>query len=135
MAPFVKYDYILREIAASMDLDEDKILNDPREAVIQAKMMPEIAALMPQQQEDLQQRRAAFRAYKIQPAVVVTSGQETLWSQKQTALSVLVGVQMVVTHHPRGSQFSNLLGRASSKTQRKSRSKLEPHFRKLSWMF
>lgn len=106
MAPFVKYDYILREIAASMDLDEDKILNDPREAVIQAKMMPEIAALMPQQQEDLQQRRAAFRAYKIQPAVVVTSGQETLWSQKQTALSVLVGVQMVVTHHPKGSQFN-----------------------------
>lgn len=34
MQPFVKYDYILREIAASMDLDEDKILNDPREAVI-----------------------------------------------------------------------------------------------------
>ena len=48
MAPFVKYDYILREIAASMDLDEDKILNDPREAVIQAKMMAEIQALMPQ---------------------------------------------------------------------------------------
>ena len=38
MAPFVKYDYVLREIAASMDLDEDKILNDPREAEIQAKM-------------------------------------------------------------------------------------------------
>lgn len=49
MAPFVKYDYILREIAASMDLDEDKILNDPREAAIQATMMAEIAALMPQQ--------------------------------------------------------------------------------------
>jgi len=48
MAPFVKYDYILREIAASMDLDEDKILNDPREAAIQAKMMAEIAAMMPQ---------------------------------------------------------------------------------------
>ncbi len=29
MAPFVKYDYILRELAASMDLDEDLILNDP----------------------------------------------------------------------------------------------------------
>jgi hypothetical protein len=38
MAPFVKYDYVLREIAASMDLDEDKILNDPREAEIQAKI-------------------------------------------------------------------------------------------------
>ena len=48
MAPFVKYDYILRELAASMDLDEDKILNDPREAAIQAKMMAEIAAMMPQ---------------------------------------------------------------------------------------
>ena len=47
MAPFVKYDYILRELAASMDLDEDKILNDPREAVIQAKMMSEIQAMMP----------------------------------------------------------------------------------------
>ena len=49
MAPFVKYDYILRELATSMDLDEDKILNDQREAVIQAKMIAEIQALMPQQ--------------------------------------------------------------------------------------
>jgi hypothetical protein len=48
MAPFVKYDYILRELAASMDLDEDKILNDPREAAIQQKMMAEIQAMMPQ---------------------------------------------------------------------------------------
>ena len=49
MAPFVKYDYILRELASSMDLDEDKILNDPREAAIQQKMMAEIRALMPEQ--------------------------------------------------------------------------------------
>ena len=49
MAPFVKYDYILRELASSMDLDEDKILNDPREAAIQQKMMAEIQALMPEQ--------------------------------------------------------------------------------------
>jgi len=48
MQPFVKYDYILRELAASMDLDEDKILNDPREALIQAKMMAEIQEMMPQ---------------------------------------------------------------------------------------
>ncbi len=48
MAPFVKYDFILRELAASMDLDEDKIMNDPREAMIQAKMMAEIQAMMPQ---------------------------------------------------------------------------------------
>jgi hypothetical protein len=49
MASFVKYDYILREMAASLDLDEDKILNDPREAMLQAKMMQEIAKMMPQQ--------------------------------------------------------------------------------------
>jgi len=48
MQPFVKYDYILRELAASMDLDEDKILNDPREALVQAKMMAEIQEMMPQ---------------------------------------------------------------------------------------
>ena len=47
MQPFVKNDYILREIAASMDLDEDKILNDPKEAAIQAKMMVEVQAMMP----------------------------------------------------------------------------------------
>ena len=47
MAPFVKYDYVLRELAASMDLDEDKILNDQREAIIQAKMMAEIQSMMP----------------------------------------------------------------------------------------
>jgi hypothetical protein len=50
MAPFVKYDYILRELAKSMDLHEDKVLNDPTEAAIQAKMMSEIASMMPQQQ-------------------------------------------------------------------------------------
>ena len=55
MAPFVKYDYILRELAASMDLDEDKILNDQREAIIQAKMMAEIQALLPQQPQQAQQ--------------------------------------------------------------------------------
>ena len=55
MAPFVKYDYILREIAASMDLDEDKILNDPREAAIQAEMMAAVAAMMPEQPQQQQQ--------------------------------------------------------------------------------
>lgn len=35
-APFVKRDYILRELAASLDLDPDKVVNDPREAGIQA---------------------------------------------------------------------------------------------------
>jgi hypothetical protein len=58
MAPFVKYDYILREIAASMDLDEDKILNDPREAAIQAEMMAAVAAMMPEQPQQQQPQGA-----------------------------------------------------------------------------
>lgn len=55
MTPFVKYDYILRELAASMDLNEEKILNDPREAAIQATMMAKIVAMMPQQPQGPQQ--------------------------------------------------------------------------------
>ena len=48
MAPMVKFDYILREIAASLDLDEDKIVNDPREAAIQAALMAQYAPQPPQ---------------------------------------------------------------------------------------
>jgi len=51
MAPFVRFDYILRELATSMDLDEDKILNDPREAAIQAKFMAELQAAQPQAEQ------------------------------------------------------------------------------------
>jgi len=46
MAPMVKFDYILREIAASLDLDEDKIVNDPREAAIQAMLMKQYQEAM-----------------------------------------------------------------------------------------
>lgn len=42
-APFVKRDYLLRELALSLDLDSDKVVNDPREAGIQAAMMKELS--------------------------------------------------------------------------------------------
>lgn len=45
-APFVKRDYILRELATSLDLDSEKVVNDPREAAIQAQMMKEMNDLM-----------------------------------------------------------------------------------------
>lgn len=38
-APFGKLDYILREYASALDLDPSKVLNDPREAMIQALVM------------------------------------------------------------------------------------------------
>jgi len=50
LAPMIKFDYIVREIAASLDLDEDKIINDPREAAVQAMLMKEYQAEMQAQQ-------------------------------------------------------------------------------------
>lgn len=45
-APWVKRDYILRELAKDLDLDADKVVNDPREAAIQASLMQEMNKLM-----------------------------------------------------------------------------------------
>jgi len=56
MAPMIKFDYILREIAASLDLDEDKIVNDPREAAIQAELMKMYQESMPQTQGEAPQQ-------------------------------------------------------------------------------
>tara|TARA_Y100000780_G_C13688111_1_gene418440 strand:- start:792 stop:2873 length:2082 start_codon:yes stop_codon:yes gene_type:complete len=39
MAPLVKWDYILREFAKTLDLDPEKLINDPREAIVQATRM------------------------------------------------------------------------------------------------
>lgn len=52
-APFVKRDYLLRELATSLDLEEDKVVNDPREAAIQAtimKQMNDIQGIVPEGQ-------------------------------------------------------------------------------------
>lgn len=46
VAPYLKWDYILREYAVSMDLDEDKIINDPREAMVQATQMAQFQQMM-----------------------------------------------------------------------------------------
>lgn len=45
-AAFVKRDYLLRELANSLDIDADKAVNDPREAGIQAAIMSETASAM-----------------------------------------------------------------------------------------
>ncbi len=52
IAPMVKWDYILREYVSSLDLDEDKVVNDPRLAAIQAAQMQGNAAMMGQQPQD-----------------------------------------------------------------------------------
>lgn len=40
--PWVKRDYLLRELAESLDLEADKSVNDPREAGLQAEMMKQM---------------------------------------------------------------------------------------------
>jgi hypothetical protein len=39
LAPFVKWHTILREIAKTLDIDPDKVINDPEKAAIFAKIM------------------------------------------------------------------------------------------------
>lgn len=41
-APFVKRDYLLRELAESLDLEGDKVVNDQREAALQALTIQEM---------------------------------------------------------------------------------------------
>ena len=49
LAPFAKFQYIIREIAKSLDLDPDKVTNDMSEAAIQAEIMKEFQQQQPQQ--------------------------------------------------------------------------------------
>lgn len=45
-APFVRRDYILRELFESNDIDPDKAVNDPREAMLQAEAMKKMNEAM-----------------------------------------------------------------------------------------
>jgi len=45
-APLVKVDYILRELATSLDLDADKVVNDTREMMIQADLIKKMSEAM-----------------------------------------------------------------------------------------
>lgn len=44
LLPFVKADYIIREIAKSLDLDPDKVTNSMNDAAIQAELLKQFAA-------------------------------------------------------------------------------------------
>ena len=49
LAPFAKFQYIIREIAKAMDLDPDKVTNNMDEAALQAELMKDFRA--PQQEQ------------------------------------------------------------------------------------
>ena len=48
LAPFAKFQYIIREIAKSMDLDPDKVTNNMSEAALQAELMKQFQGDQPQ---------------------------------------------------------------------------------------
>ena len=60
-APFINMHYLVSEIAASLDLDPDKIVNDPREAALQSQLMGQRNAAQagPQTPEGVPQNPAA----------------------------------------------------------------------------
>ena len=47
LAPFAKMDYIIREIAKSMDLDPDKLVNSMGDAAVQAEILKKFQAENP----------------------------------------------------------------------------------------
>mgnify|MGYP003118043826 CR=1 FL=1 len=51
LAPFAKFQYIIREIAKSMDLDPDKVTNNMSEAALQAELMKEFKSPIPEGQQ------------------------------------------------------------------------------------
>jgi len=51
LAPFAKFQYVIREIAKSLDLDPDKVTNNMSEAALQAEMMKEFQAPLPDAQQ------------------------------------------------------------------------------------
>tara|TARA_R100000353_G_scaffold164802_1_gene125654 strand:- start:851 stop:1402 length:552 start_codon:yes stop_codon:yes gene_type:complete len=50
LAPFAKFQYIIREIAKALDLDPDKVTNNMDEAALQAELMKGFQAPLPEQQ-------------------------------------------------------------------------------------
>ncbi len=48
LAPFAKFQYVIREIAKSLDLDPDKVTNNMSEAALQAELMKEFQSTAPQ---------------------------------------------------------------------------------------
>jgi hypothetical protein len=49
LAPFAKFDYIIMELARTLDLDPEKITNNMSQAILQAKLLKDFQATQPQQ--------------------------------------------------------------------------------------
>ena len=97
LAPFAKMDYIIREIAKSMDLDPDKLTNSMGDAAIQAEILKKFQADNPPPQVDPnapQQQQGAPQQGEQPPAgVQVEDTQGSGGGQIGTGTAPLPGEQ------------------------------------------
>ncbi len=76
LAPFSKMDYIIREIAKSMDLDPDKVVNSMADARLQAELLKDFQAQNPppEPQQGVQPPQGGPQGQGAAPGVQDTSG-------------------------------------------------------------
>ena len=76
LAPFSKMDYIIREIAKSMDLDPDKVVNSMADARLQAELLKEFQAQNPEEkpQQGVPSPQGGPQGAGAAPRVQDTSG-------------------------------------------------------------
>ena len=74
LAPFSKMDYIIREIAKSMDLDPDKVVNSMADARLQAELLKEFQSQNPEAAPQPQEGAPAPQGPGAAPGVQDTSG-------------------------------------------------------------
>ncbi len=76
LAPFSKMDYIIREIAKSMDLDPDKVVNSMADARLQAELLKDFQAQNPppEPQQGVQPPQGGPQGQGAAPRVQDTSG-------------------------------------------------------------
>ena len=76
LAPFSKMDYIIREIAKSMDLDPDKVVNSMADAKLQAELLKDFQAQNPppEPQQGVQPPQGGPQGQGSAPGVQDTSG-------------------------------------------------------------
>ena len=74
LAPFAKMDYVIREIAKSMDLDPDKVVNSMNDAQLQAELLRQMQPQQPPQGAAPQEGAPAPQAGPAPQGVQDTSG-------------------------------------------------------------
>ena len=67
LAPFARFNYIIREIAKSMELDPDKVTNNMDEAAVQAELLKGMQGMMPEQPQQPQEGQPPVGANPLDP--------------------------------------------------------------------